>query len=94
MSQWQPQQYDPRQHQQRIGFPPPNQQQVFAPPPAYPPPSPYPYAQQRPYAAVTKRGLGPFWTLFHLFMTCMTLGMWIPIWIWHKKSRNTVTRYR
>lgn len=47
--QWQPQQYDPRQHQQRISGQ--QQPQGYAPQygqPYPPPPSSYPYAQQQP----------------------------------------------
>jgi hypothetical protein len=37
MSGWQPEQYDPRQHQQRIGAPPPQQYPPQQPPYGYPP---------------------------------------------------------
>lgn len=47
-----------------------------------------------PSRAVTQRGLGPFWTMFHLFMTCMTGGLWALIWYWHARSRRSYTTFR
>lgn len=76
----------------------PQFQPAYQQPPYWPqPPAVQVNVQQNAYGpghAYTRRGLGPFWTIFHLFMTCATCGLWIPIWVWHSKSRNSVTSFR
>ena len=93
MSQQYPQDYDPRQQQPvPYGYgQPPYQQQSFVQPPVQV------NVQQfagGPGYAVTQRGLGPFWTAFHLLMTLGSGGLWGVIWYWHYRSRRSVTTFR
>ena len=64
--------------------------------PGYPQQPAVVYVQQPaqwPTRAVTKQGLGPFWVIFHLVMTCMTCGLWAVIWYWHARSRRSYTTF-
>lgn len=74
-----------------------------APFPPYRPQQPQPYQQQQPYypplpyfpqRAVTRGRLNPIETLFHLFMTFATMGLWGFVWWARVRSRTSVTRYR
>ncbi|MFD6079058.1 hypothetical protein ACFWG5_26135 [Streptomyces hydrogenans] len=57
-----------------------------------------PYGQQPPPQVVyvanqprkTVHGVGCFGTLFHAFMTLMTLGLWYPIW---RRAKRTSRHY-
>lgn len=96
--------------QQQPRFQPARQPQQQYPPAAYPsghgqpvsqgyyqrPPVQVNIVQQNGYgpAVVTQRGLGAGWTLFHLFMTLATCGLWIPVWIIHASSARRTTVYR
>lgn len=96
MSQWNPQQYDPRQPQQQPWDGTYSRQDYYPPQPFVQPPVQVNVQQNAygPSRAYTRRGLGPFWTVFHLTMTCLTCGLWIPVWIWHSRSRNSSTSFR
>jgi hypothetical protein len=44
--------------------------------------------------AVSRRKGGPFAASFHGIMIVCTAGLWIPVWLWARRGRKTVTRTR
>jgi len=67
-------QYDPRQHQQRMGSQPP--QRAYHPPSAFLPQPGQP--PQRTYRTAARRQKSTF---IHAILTFCTLGLWSPFWI-------------
>jgi hypothetical protein len=88
-----PPRQQPHQYQQPgAPYPQPQQPWQYAPPPPV-----QVLVQQNAYwpsRAVTRQGLGPLWTIFHLAMTFMTAGLWALVWWWHYRSRRSVTTFR
>lgn len=91
-------QFQPRQQPQQQYPPAAYPTSHSGPPHGYyqPPPVQVNVVQQNGYgpAVVTQRGLGAGWTLFHLFMTLATCGLWIPVWVIHASSARRTTVYR